>query len=87
MEQKVLKILYNSGERAPHKLSVFSKYLDKDYKSLEQILKAAINDTVRASTNGLTPLSIMASTAPFIGLFGTVVGILDAFSKLAVQRV
>jgi len=24
----------------------------------------------------------MASTAPFIGLFGTVVGILDAFSKL-----
>ena len=34
------------------------------------------------STSGLTWLSIIASTSPFIGLFGTVVSILDTFSKM-----
>ncbi len=34
------------------------------------------------TTSGLTILSMIASTAPFIGLFGTVVSILDSFSKL-----
>lgn len=34
------------------------------------------------STSGLTWLSIIASTSPFIGLFGTVVGILETFTKI-----
>ena len=33
-------------------------------------------------TTGLVLLSIISSTAPFIGLFGTVVEILEAFSRL-----
>lgn len=33
-------------------------------------------------TTGLVILSIVSSTAPFIGLFGTVVEILDAFGRL-----
>lgn len=35
---------------------------------------------LKEATTGLTILSIIASTAPFIGLFGTVVGILESFS-------
>ena len=34
------------------------------------------------ATNGLWMLSMIASTSPFIGLFGTVVSILDTFSGL-----
>ncbi len=34
------------------------------------------------ATNGLWVLSMIASTSPFIGLFGTVVSILDTFSGL-----
>jgi biopolymer transport protein ExbB/TolQ len=34
----------------------------------------------------LTLLSIIASTSPFIGLFGTVVGILETFSALGSQK-
>jgi biopolymer transport protein ExbB/TolQ len=41
---------------------------------------------VRVSTKGLTLLSVVASTSPFIGLFGTVVGILETFSHLATQK-
>ena len=36
----------------------------------------------QASTEGLTFLSIASSTAPFIGLFGTVVSILESFAKI-----
>ncbi len=35
---------------------------------------------------GLGGLATIGSTAPFIGLFGTVVGILDAFQKIATQK-
>lgn len=34
------------------------------------------------ATSGVTWLGIIASTSPFIGLFGTVVAILETFSKL-----
>ena len=35
---------------------------------------------------GLGGLATIGSTAPFIGLFGTVCGILDAFQQIAVQK-
>lgn len=37
---------------------------------------------LQQASRGLTFLGIVASTAPFIGLFGTVVEILEAFSQL-----
>ena len=36
----------------------------------------------KEATKGLSLLSIVSSTAPFIGLFGTVVSILDTFSNI-----
>jgi len=82
IEQNALNSLYQSKSAEPPAMSIFAVYKKREYKNLEDILKAAINDTVRISTNSLTYLSIMASTSPFIGLFGTVVGILEAFSRL-----
>ncbi|MCL2661444.1 MAG: MotA/TolQ/ExbB proton channel family protein, partial [Acidobacteriaceae bacterium] len=35
---------------------------------------------------GLSGLATIGSTAPFIGLFGTVVGILNAFREIATQK-
>ncbi|NPA87563.1 MotA/TolQ/ExbB proton channel family protein [Caminibacter pacificus] len=43
---------------------------------------ACIQAAKKKATNGLTFLSIVASTSPFIGLFGTVVGILTAFAGM-----
>jgi len=37
------------------------------------------------ATKGLSTLSMIASTAPFIGLFGTVVSILESFSDLGTK--
>jgi hypothetical protein len=41
---------------------------------------------VREATKGLTLLSLIASTSPFVGLFGTVVSILEAFAGLGIQK-
>ena len=46
------------------------------------ILNACIEAAKKESKKGLTFLSIVSSTAPFIGLFGTVVSILIAFSHM-----
>ncbi len=38
---------------------------------------------VRDASSGLSWLSIISSTSPFIGLFGTVIGILESFAKFS----
>jgi len=45
-------------------------------------LSVAVSIAERNATSGITWLSIVASTSPFIGLFGTVVSILETFSQL-----
>ncbi len=66
--------------------SVIYTYLKSIHRPNKEILHAAASDTVRTATKGLTLLSIIASTSPFIGLFGTVIGILETFSGLANQQ-
>jgi biopolymer transport protein ExbB/TolQ len=46
------------------------------------LLNACIEASKRKAKKGLTFLSIVSSTSPFIGLFGTVVSILVAFSHM-----
>ncbi len=46
------------------------------------ILSIWKNKAMRQATVGLSFLSVIASTSPFIGLFGTVVEILGAFGRL-----
>jgi len=46
------------------------------------VLNACIEASKKEAKRGLTFLSIVSSTAPFIGLFGTVVSILVAFSHM-----
>ena len=50
--------------------------------SSETMLNVCKNVAEKNSTEGLWILSMIASTSPFIGLFGTVVSILETFSTL-----
>jgi biopolymer transport protein ExbB/TolQ len=47
-----------------------------------ELLDLGLYAATKESTKGLSLLSIVASTAPFIGLFGTVVSILDTFEDI-----
>ena len=86
LEIDSLTRLYTGQSGSVSKMSVISAYIKRSGSINSEILKAAISDTVRVSTKGLTLLSIVASTSPFIGLFGTVVGILETFSHLSTQK-
>lgn len=84
-ESQSLKQLYNGQNSSVADNSLIDKYISRVAIPNKAILDAACNDAIRVSTKGLTWLSIVASTSPFIGLFGTVIGILETFSKLSSQ--
>lgn len=60
--------------------SSLSNCLEKSDSHKEIALNACIEAAKKEGKKGLTFLAIVSSTAPFIGLFGTVVSILTAFS-------
>lgn len=49
----------------------------------KEILHACEINIIKDASVGISWMSIIASTSPFIGLFGTVVGILESFAKFA----
>ncbi len=85
-ESRSLSRLYMGRSESISPDSLLAGYLQQIGVISAEVLKAASNDAVRSATRGLTQLSIMASTSPFIGLFGTVVGILEAFGRLGTQK-
>ena len=84
-EVKSLKALYTGQSKSVSSNSLIFTYLSRVNTPNKAILEAASSDAIRVSTKGLTWLSIIASTSPFIGLFGTVVGILETFSMLGTK--
>jgi biopolymer transport protein TolQ len=54
--------------------------------NVERALRRATNQEVTQLERALTFLATTASTAPFIGLFGTVWGIMDAFRGLSTAQ-
>ena len=81
-EANSLKALYTGRSKSVAHNSLIFTYLSRVSNPNKAILEAASSDAIRVSTKGLTWLSIIASTSPFIGLFGTVIGILETFSML-----
>ena len=53
---------------------------------LENILEVNIEKQMNVVNNKLTFLATVGSTAPFIGLFGTVWGIMNSFQSIAISR-
>ncbi len=53
---------------------------------IERSLDSVISRETRRVEDGLGTLAIVATASPFVGLFGTVWGIMNAFQAIAVQR-
>ena len=63
-------------------LSSIGQYIG-DSPVSKELLDVCEISLIREASSGLSWQSIISSTAPFIGLFGTVVGILESFAKFA----
>jgi len=85
-EQYSLKKLYLGRTKSVDEESLLFPYLSKVLIPNRAIFSVAKNSAIKSATSGLTALSIIASTSPFIGLFGTVVAILETFSSLGTQK-
>ena len=53
---------------------------------IDRSMDVAINKEADGLQKGLTVLATVGSTAPFIGLFGTVIGSMNAFIEIAEQQ-
>lgn len=76
-EKDTLDLLISSKTLLPK--SVFFKVFEGEQTNMLNVYKLK---ALGSATIGLSMLSIISSTAPFIGLFGTVVEILEAFYHL-----
>ena len=85
-EERAFHSVLNDNERVS-RYSFMYRYISAKNKEGDPVstnLLQAIKYTVsREASKGLTFFGIVASTSPFIGLFGTVVAILDTFATLS----
>ena len=55
-------------------------------EKMSRMLEINIEQQMEKIENGYTSLATIGSTAPFIGLFGTVWGIMNSFQSIAISR-
>ena len=53
---------------------------------VERVLEVSIDNQLKNVEKNFTYLATIGSTAPFIGLFGTVWGIMNSFQSIAISR-
>ena len=70
------------GASSVSDFSFLSNFIKRSTNVNKEILDLAMLAATRDATKGLSLLSVFASTTPFIGLFGTVVSILDTFTHI-----
>lgn len=82
-ERKFLEVLSMGGNAGGlGQKSALQRCMQTRKHPSRELLNVCKNDTMRETTSGLTLLAVIASTSPFIGLFGTVVSILESFAAL-----
>ncbi|NPA61844.1 MAG: MotA/TolQ/ExbB proton channel family protein [Epsilonproteobacteria bacterium] len=85
IESYSLKKLYLGRISTVDENSLLFPYVNRVLIPNRAIFSVAKGRAIKVASRGLTTLSIVSSTAPFIGLFGTVVSILEALSNLSIE--
>lgn len=70
------------GASTVSEISFLNNFIKTGSNITKEILDLGMLAATKEATKGLSILSIFASTTPFIGLFGTVVSILDTFTHI-----
>ena len=70
------------GGKTVNENSFLNNFIKTSNNISKEVLALGMLAATKEATKGLSVLSVFASTTPFIGLFGTVVSILDTFSHI-----
>jgi biopolymer transport protein TolQ len=76
-----------AGRDLPDKLMLSPDYRDRLLEHLGRSQERVYNDQIALIERGLPLLAMTSSSAPFIGLFGTVLGIIGAFRNIGMTGV
>ncbi|MEO5970045.1 MAG: protein TolQ [Bdellovibrionia bacterium] len=81
-----IAIVFKSGMRELRRFSALEPALVSGFEKIDNIQRALIrasNEQISELENHLSWLATTASAAPFVGLFGTVWGIMNSFHSIA----
>jgi biopolymer transport protein ExbB/TolQ len=70
------------GANTVNENSFLNNFIKTSNSVSKEVLALGMLAATKEATKGLSTLSVFASTTPFIGLFGTVVSILDTFTHI-----
>ena len=70
------------GATTVNENSFLNNFIKTSNNISKEVLALGMLAATKEATKGLSVLSVFASTTPFIGLFGTVVSILDTFTHI-----
>lgn len=92
----LLKLVLQKKEHHPLAQIFISSMQELDFNNssrpnfikerLDQSMKAAINHSIEELESNISFLATIANSAPFVGLFGTVWGIMNSFQSIAVNK-
>lgn len=83
-ETKGLESVFSSAMREwKESLKAGPKVMPTVQMRIEKVMDVAVNREIERLENKLLFLATVGSTAPFVGLFGTVWGIMNSFSAIA----
>ena len=63
-----------------------SKSTSVQSSRVQRVVEVSVDKQIRSIEKNFTYLATIGSTAPFIGLFGTVWGIMNSFQSIAISR-
>ena len=81
----LIAAILRAGDAAAEIHVASESYADRRWRIGESMTRAARGLLLRAE-GGLPNLAVISSTAPFVGLFGTVWGIMSSFAGIAEAR-
>jgi biopolymer transport protein ExbB/biopolymer transport protein TolQ len=76
------QVLTNSPSIEASVVKPCLKWVEGGAEALEQALDAEMRKKRREIERGMTPMGTIGNNAPFVGLLGTVIGVIDAFHML-----
>lgn len=85
LQQASQKLGLNGKSEAEH---LFNRFLKREYtnmRDVEQVLQDYIEVTQYRLQKNIKPLGLVAQVSPLLGLFGTVLGMIEAFDVVAEQ--
>ena len=86
LDSPIRSVFLDAVEEVEKSKTISSKNYESVSKRVERVMEASIDLETEKLSENFGYLATIGSTTPFIGLFGTVWGIMNSFQSIAISR-